>query len=142
LLVYLAEQMIGMHKQKHIETKRFLTWLEKALNIQSDNKGNSGFDAITGKSSIEIYLGDYQKNEEALSFEGLMGIFYKNRSRIGISLSDNKIISNLKSEYDKSLAILLPLKWKLKKTDWLIDQIIYKLYGLTDEEIKIVEGKD
>jgi hypothetical protein len=142
LLVYLAEQMIGMHKQKHIETKRFLTWLEKTLNIQSDNKGNSGFDAITGKSSIEIYLGDYQKNEEALSFEGLMGIFYKNRSRIGISLSDNKIISNLKSEYDKSLAILLPLKWKLKNTDWLIDQIIYKLYGLTDEEIKIVEGKD
>jgi hypothetical protein len=26
--------------------------------------------------------------------------------------------------------------------DELIDQIVYKLYGLTDEEIEIVEGKD
>jgi type II restriction/modification system DNA methylase subunit YeeA len=31
------------------------------------------------------------------------------------------------------------LKEKLRKTDWLIDQIVYKLYGLTEEEIKIVE---
>lgn len=29
---------------------------------------------------------------------------------------------------------------KIDKTDWLIDQIVYKLYGLTKEEIKIVEG--
>jgi type II restriction/modification system DNA methylase subunit YeeA len=33
------------------------------------------------------------------------------------------------------------LKEKLHKTDYLIDQIVYRLYGLTDEEIKIVEGK-
>jgi hypothetical protein len=49
--------------------------------------------------------------------------------------------STLKTEYEKSLSILLPLKEKLKRIDWLIDQIVYKLYGLTEEEIKIVEGK-
>jgi len=32
------------------------------------------------------------------------------------------------------------LKEKLRKTDYLIDQIVYRLYGLTEEEIKIVEG--
>jgi len=32
------------------------------------------------------------------------------------------------------------LKEKLCKTDWLIDQIVYRLYGLTEAEIKIVEG--
>jgi len=31
-------------------------------------------------------------------------------------------------------------KEKLRKTDWLIDQIVYRLYGLTGEEIKNVEG--
>jgi len=35
---------------------------------------------------------------------------------------------------------LFPLKEKPCKTDWLIDQIVYRLYGLTEEEIKIVEG--
>jgi hypothetical protein len=39
----------------------------------------------------------------------------------------------------KSLSRLLPLKENCT-TDWLIDQIVYKLYGLTEEEIKIVES--
>ena len=38
------------------------------------------------------------------------------------------------------LSSLLPLKEKLRKTDWLIDQIAYKLYGLTEDETRIVEG--
>ena len=28
----------------------------------------------------------------------------------------------------------------IEKTDWLIDQIVYALYGLTEEEIALVEG--
>ena len=32
-------------------------------------------------------------------------------------------------------------KEKPRRTDWLIDQIVYRLYGLTEEEVKIVEGK-
>jgi len=36
---------------------------------------------------------------------------------------------------------LLLLKDELLKTDWLIDQIVYRLYGLSEEEIKIVEGQ-
>ena len=35
--------------------------------------------------------------------------------------------------------LYLPIKEKLRKTDWLIDQIIYKLYGLTEGEIQLVE---
>jgi hypothetical protein len=34
----------------------------------------------------------------------------------------------------------LLLKEILSKNGWLIDQIVYKLYGLTAEEIKIVES--
>ncbi len=33
------------------------------------------------------------------------------------------------------------LKENLRKTNRLIDQIVYKLYDLTEEEIKIVEGQ-
>jgi len=29
---------------------------------------------------------------------------------------------------------------KIEKTDWLIDQVVYQLYGLSEEEIEIVEG--
>lgn len=38
-------------------------------------------------------------------------------------------------------SVLQPLKEKIKATDNLIDQIVYRLYNLTPEDIAIVEGK-
>ncbi len=34
-----------------------------------------------------------------------------------------------------------PLKRRIDAVDAEIDQIVYKLYGLTEKEIKVVEGK-
>ena len=39
------------------------------------------------------------------------------------------------------MSILTPLKARIKATDTLIDEIVYRLYGLTEEEIKIIEEK-
>ncbi len=36
---------------------------------------------------------------------------------------------------------LQPLKAQLEWTDGVLDQIVYRLYGLTAEEIRVVEGK-
>jgi hypothetical protein len=36
---------------------------------------------------------------------------------------------------------VLPLKEQLQRTGELIDKVVYRLYGLTDEEIRVVEGK-
>ncbi len=47
----------------------------------------------------------------------------------------------LKQESEASLAALLPLKARLAATDRLIDQVVYWLYGLTEEEIAVVEGR-
>ena len=46
----------------------------------------------------------------------------------------------LAQEYENSLAVLRPLKARLAATDRLIDEIVYALYGLTEEEIKVAEG--
>jgi hypothetical protein len=35
---------------------------------------------------------------------------------------------------------LLPLLERIRHTDELIDDVVYRLYGLTEEEIRIVEG--
>jgi hypothetical protein len=42
---------------------------------------------------------------------------------------------------EESLHKVLPLKERLAKMDALIDAIVYRLYGLMEEEIKVVEGK-
>lgn len=139
-LAFLAEQMIELNKQNQAETKRFLDWLVKQLRISPDSRGNEGLDALTGKTRLRNYLGDYQKGEEHLSFDDLLGILQRNRSRIRASLSDLAFLTHLRAEYETSLARLLPIKERLAKTDWLIDQIVYRLYGLTEEEIRMVEG--
>ena len=66
--------------------------------------------------------------------------FEKNKTRIQANLKSRGLFDGIKTEYEKSLSRLLPLKEKLRKTDWLIDQIVYKLYGLSQEEIGIVEA--
>ena len=139
ILAFLAEQMIELNKEKQKEIKGFLAWLEAQLKIKPDKKGNTGIEALTNKTKIKNYLGDYQKGEDHLSFEELWQILEKNKNKIGTNLKSRDLFDAIKAEYKKSLSTLLPIKEKLRRTDWLIDQIVYKLYGLTEEEIEIVE---
>ena len=140
LLAFLAEQMIDLNKHNQSAQRRFLAWLEGILKISSDRQGNTGLDSLTGKSRLCNYLGDYQNDEPELSYEELEDILFKNRSRLGIGLSDTRFTTRLRIEYDKSLALLLPIKEQLARIDKLIDQVVYKLYSLTEDEIAIVEG--
>ncbi len=141
ILAFLANQIIEMNKEKQGEVRGYLKWVESQLRIQLDKEGSTGIEALTGKTQIKNYLGDYQKKEEHLPFEDFWKILEKNKVRIQANLKSRELYESIRSEYEKSLSKLLPLKEKLRKTDWLIDQIVYKLYDLTEEEIKIVEGQ-
>ncbi len=138
LLAFLAERMIELNKRKQAEVKRFLGWLEGRLQIRPDRKGKTGIDSLAGKSIIRNYLGDYQKGEKELPWEDFYYRLHRNRNRFGVNLGE--IQGEIQAEYERSLATLLPIKRQLAYTDGLIDQIVYKLYGLSDEEIAIIEG--
>lgn len=142
ILAYLAEKMIEYNKEKQREIKGFLEWLESQLKIKPDKSGKEGVEALTGKSKLKNYPGDYQKGEKHLSFDEFWEILEKNKNKISANLKSRELYQTIKEEYQKSLSRLLPLKQKLARTDHLIDRIIYKLYDLTDEEIKIVEGEE
>ena len=45
------------------------------------------------------------------------------------------------AQYAHWFGMLPPLKAQFARTDALIDQIVYRLYGLTQDEIAVVEGK-
>jgi len=137
VLAFLAQQMIDRNKDKQTEVKRFLAWLEKELHIQPKADGSTGLDSLSGKTIIEGYLGDYQKGEPETSFADFFYRLEKNRTRFGVALSN--IRERLQTEYEASLAKLIPIKQQLARTDALIDRIVYQLYGLTDEEIRLIE---
>ena len=125
LLAYLAEQMIEINKSKNEEIKGFLKWLEREIG--------TGIDELTNKTAIKEYHDD--------DFNSLLDVLKKNRNKISVDPSNRRTQELLEKHFTKSMSVLVPLKEKIKNTDNLIDQIVYKLYGLTDEEIEIVEGK-
>src|SRR6266699_224363 len=141
LLAFLAEEMIRLNKEKREAQKEFLGWLITTLKILPDRDGRKGIEVLTGKSKITDYPGDYQKGESPLAFEELLDILLRNKGRLGVSLSDGGLVERIKTRYEGSLGRVLPVKERLAKTDALIDAVVYRLYGLTEEEIGVVEGK-
>lgn len=139
-LAFLAEQMIELNKHKQVEIKKFLNWLETELQVRPTNDGKVGLEALTNKTKLKNFLGDYQKDEPHLTLDELWQILRENERRLGARLSPD-FLQRLGEYYQATLNTLLPIKEKLKKTDALIDQIVYKLYGLTEAEIALVEGR-
>jgi hypothetical protein len=133
-LAHLAQRMIEINREKQTEIGGFLKYLERAID--------GSIDTFTNKTKIQNYLGDYQKRENYLSFNDLLTILKKNQKKIKEKVSDRALQETLEKAYSDSLAKLLPLKEQLSRIDELIDSIVYKLYGLTEEEIKIIEKKD
>jgi hypothetical protein len=141
LLAFLAEEMIRLNKEKRAAQKEFLDWLVTTLRILPDKEGRKGIDVLTGKGKLTDYPGDYQKGESPLAFEELLDILRKNKGHLGVSLSDAGLVDRIRKMYEESLQRVLPIKEQLVKTDRLIDAVVYRLYGLTEEEIRVVEGR-
>ena len=140
LLAFLAKEMIRLNKEKRAAQEEFLDWLATYLNILPDKKGHTGIDVLTGKAKLANYPGDYQKGEPPLATVQLLEILRKNKTRLGISLSNATVLDSIRKEYEESLQRVLPIKERLQKTDALIDAVVYRLYGLTEEEIRVVVG--
>jgi len=124
-LAYLAEQMIEMNRSKNEEIKGFLKWLEREIGAE--------IDALTNKTALK----EYHDND----FNHLLDVLKKNKNKISVDPSNRKIQEALEKYLNESMSVLKPLKDKIDATDNLIDQIVYKLYELTDEEVEIVEGR-
>jgi hypothetical protein len=143
LLAYLAEQMITMNKEKRALQREFTDWLVGTLRVIPSKDGKTGIEALTGKARLADFLGDYQKNEPALTETDLFDILTKNRARLGVKLGvgEGTLAETVRRRYVEAVERGLPLKERLAATDKLIDTIVYRLYGLTEAEIAIVEGR-
>ncbi len=125
LLAHLAERMIEMSKEKNAEIKGFLRWLEGEIGAPVEELAN--------KTAIKEYY--------LQGFEGFFGALSKNKKKLkeGYDVTRREPRERLQQEYGASMAKLAPLLERIKATDELIDAIVYRLYGLTEDEIKIVE---
>ena len=115
---FLAELMLAMNKEKQALAQDFFMWMEN-YNIPPRS-------ALKPKT----FLDEFWKKE----FKHILAHLTRNKVQIGISNE-----TKLQDRFNTSSKSLLDLDKKIALTDWLIDQVVYALYGLTDEEIGVVE---
>lgn len=126
LLAYLAEQMTTMHREKAEEMSGFLRWLETELG--------TSIDALQKKTAIR----NYHEN----SLQDLLQALRANSNALGEKVHEREFQQALRKEFEKSMGKLNPLQNRIAMTDRLIDHIVYRLYGLSEDEIAIVEASE
>ena len=124
LLAFLAERMLEMNKQKQQEIRGFLDWLEGYLGAKIED--------LKPKTRILSYYDS--------DYESLLAVLKKNKKKLTIDPSRREPGELLRAEFEGSKKKLDPLMERIRRTDELIDAVVYRLYGLTDEEIGIVKG--
>jgi len=126
LLAFLAEQMVEMNRQEHKFIQEFLVWLEREIIKKP-------IESLKDKSKIrEFYESDLRALVEILKQNGV----FPKTLELG-----NRRYEILEKAFIDTMSELKPIIDKSIGMDSLIDQVIYRLYGLTEDEIKLVEEK-
>jgi hypothetical protein len=118
LLTFLAERMTSLSRDKNAAAKQFAT----------DLKDFYGVDVHSLKPKTK--LDEFWKLEAAEVFSHFRA------NKLSLTDTDGK---KIRASFQKAKDQLVPLARQISFTDALIDQIVYRLYGLTPEEIQIVE---
>ena len=110
------------------------TILDVGDSIGADGKGK-------GKNKTKVK--EYWKGD--VGWEGFLGALEQNRRAIqsakSVDVTRREPQEISRAEFQASVTKLRPLLERIELTHKLIDQMVYKLYGLTDAEITVVEDE-
>lgn len=142
LLASLAKEMIELNQQKLLHQQTLFTLLASELGLRTST--NDDIDLINlaslkRRGELLDFAGNHLPYSPELSPDRLWHIVQENKKHFLPFTS--KTEQNIKIGYQKILSDACSTIQALKATDRLIDDIIYKLYDLTPEEIKLIEGR-
>ena len=126
-LAFLANEMIRLSESKHAEMRHLGDWIGKELRV----KGRSVNGYLDGVLKCHDMSGP--------SFDIVMEALGKNTAKLGVSLNSASLVSKIRMEFERVVEFLRPVKQRLLLTDRLIDRIVFLLYGLSSDEITIIE---
>lgn len=121
LLAHLAGEMTALNTAKGKAVRQFLADLRDFHKVDAM--------ALKPKSRLD----EFWKLTPADLFAHLKA------NKVRLPPSDE---NNLRQRFEKARSEILSLEPRLVFTDALIDQTVYRLYGLTAEEVKLIEGSD
>ena len=158
LLAYLAEQMIELNKQRQAAVEDFALDLEGVLSgadLQKierlwtpPGRPKEGDEDATKQAAYtkaveeaRVALGELAGRR--LELRGDIGRIDEEQWKWLLKRRLKKIdsLADLVKTYRKHQPSIAALDRRIAATDRLIDRVVYRLYGLNEEEIAIVEGR-
>ncbi|MCF6270066.1 MAG: hypothetical protein L3J41_10155 [Melioribacteraceae bacterium] len=125
-----SEQMLELNKQFQQKKTTFLRRLKDNFAATTTTRGH----VLLAKHDP---LAITKKLDAFYNFDFKTFVTELKKQKVVISLKDQveweEFFNNYKTEINN-------LQSEINKTDKEIDQMVYELYGLTEEEIEIVEG--
>jgi len=117
----LAEEMTRMNKGKQEEIRGFLAWMEEF--------GGAKVDDLSNKTKVSARY--------EIEFSELLGVLKKNKRKLGVDPGRRTFTEDLRREFSASMEKLSPLLLRIGEVDRLIDQVVYRLCGLSEAEVAI-----
>ncbi len=114
-IILRVDEMIILKQQLQAEVDGFKDWIQKTFKVEKLSQ------------KLEKY---YELTDDE---------FIQELRKKKVDTKSRKNRKYLEREFSESIIIINPLLEKIKETDDEIDQMVYELYGLTDDEIKIIE---
>jgi len=141
-LAYLAKQMIAMHKTKQARVEAFWQDLAAATDPATfetlRNKGK--WEQSLAKDPVCAPYIDAESRSTRNIDESLGWDEACFEAFAGMLVGRATVTPALTRVFRKHAPDYRALVTRIQETDDLIDQIVYRLYGLTEEEIAVVEG--
>lgn len=132
LLAFLAERMIALHKAKQETARGFTSWLEQQTGSALDEwKLKTVVQSFWEQPWDELARALHQNRARFVQTQGLRGK--------AADAALEPLVRAARSRWEQSTDALAPTLALIGATDRLIDLLVYRLYGLTDDEIDLVE---
>jgi len=120
--IELADLMLSLHKELNTLKDNFLKFIISQFDLQTTSKKLDNWNLLDPKQ----FITELKKN-------------LKTEKKQDLSKSDELRWFTLFSEQKAGTDII---QTQINQTDTEINKMVYELYGLSEEEIKIVEGKE
>ena len=114
-LISSVDRILDLNKIFDDEINSFQKWLRRTFEIGKLSKKLENYYEL----DIEEFLQEVKKKK--------------------VDITQRKTQDLLEKEFNASLEIIGPLQREIKETDDKINQLVYELYELTEEEINIIE---
>jgi hypothetical protein len=120
--------MIEMHEEKQAEVRFFLDWLADYTGLPVDDW------------ALKTNLRSYYERD----WVEMARVLKRNQRKLpkvalDVDAYKNEPAARIRAAWETSMETLQPLLACIEATDRLIDRVVYQLYGLTEEEIAVVE---